>query len=42
MTRKYRVASSTIVPRMPVTFDPPVLDFAKKIINKKARESDCA
>jgi hypothetical protein len=40
MTRKYRVASSTMVPRMPETFDPPMFDFfAKKTISKKARVS---
>jgi len=44
MTRKYRVASSTMVPKMPGTLGPTVFDFfAKKMINKNARESDlCA
>ena len=41
ITRKYRVASSTMVPKMPVTFDPSAFDFfARKMIKKNARESD--
>jgi len=40
MTKKYRVASSTMIPKMPGTLDPPVVDvFANKMINKNARES---
>jgi hypothetical protein len=40
ITRKYSVASSTMVAKIPVNSSPPIFDLlAKKRINKNARES---